>query len=123
MPDKPLQRGFFSMAWYNSAKAIALARAINKEIREARPLTKCRGINKVSHDRRWVGTGMEYEDSPLGFLENVPCPSVIIETGYLTSPIDSNWLREQGNRYVLGRAIGQGILNYLEDQDGLERKA
>ena len=118
MEDRPLQRGFFCMAWHSSEEAIKMSQAVNRELREMRPLAKCRGVNKVSHDRRWVGTGMEYEDSPLGFLENIPCPSVIVETGYLTSPIDSNWLRVQGNRYVLGRAVGKGILNYLEDRDG-----
>jgi hypothetical protein len=118
MPGKPLQRGYFCMAWYSSAAAVEMSRAINREIRDLRPLAKCRGINKVSHDRRWVGTGMEYPDGPLGFLENIPCPSVIVETGYLSNPIDAGWLRERGNRYVLGHSIGRGIRNFLEVQDG-----
>jgi hypothetical protein len=123
MEGRPLQRGYFCMTWYDSERAIKLAQAINREIRDLRPLAKCRGINKVSHTHRWVGTGMEYPDGPLGFLENVSCPSVIVETGYLTNPIDSNWLREQGNRYVLGHSIGQGILHYLEDRNGSAKSA
>ena len=114
MENRPLQRGYFCMVWHDSKEATRLANSINREIRDLRPLAKCRGVNKVSHDRRWVGTGMEYPDQPLGFLERVPCPSVIVEAGYLTSPVDANWLRVHGNRYVLGHSIGQGILTYLK---------
>lgn len=116
MPGNALQRGFFCLAWYKSEEAIRLSRSIIRELRELRPLAKCRGINKVSHSRRWVGTGMEYEDDPLAFLESVPYPSVILEAGYLSNPIDASWLVERGNRYTLGLSVGKGILNYLEEK-------
>jgi hypothetical protein len=113
MPGRPLQRGWFVMAWHSSEEAIKMARSIIREVRKVRP-DKCRGINKVSHDRRWVGTGMEYPDDPLGFLERIPYPSLIVETGYLSNPLDAAWLSEERNRFLLGHAVGLGIRKYLE---------
>jgi hypothetical protein len=114
MPGVAKQRGYFCMAWYSSAAALEMSREINQEIRTLRPSAKCRGINKVSHTHRWVGTELEYPDDQLGFLEDIPCPSVIVETGYLSNPIDAGWLRERENRFSLGLAVGKGIRNFLE---------
>jgi N-acetylmuramoyl-L-alanine amidase len=118
MEDRPLQRGFFCMAWYNSKEALKISRSIVNELRQLRPDAKCRGINKVSHSHRWVGTGMEYEDEPLAFLESTPCPTVIVEAGYLSNPIDAAWLRNRENRHDFGESVGRGILNYLEAKNG-----
>jgi N-acetylmuramoyl-L-alanine amidase len=127
MPNKPLQRGFFCMAWYQSKEALEMSRYIIRELRLLRPDAKCRGINRVSHSQRWVGTGMEYETKPkpkpVGFLENTPCPAVIVEAGYLSNPIDASWLRDRENRFAFGESVGRGILNYLEDKNGQVSKS
>ena len=116
MPGNPGQRGWFCMAWYASAAAREMAREIVRQMKQIRP-EKCRDVNLVSHTHRWVGTVKEYQDGSLGFLEDVPCPSVIVETGYLSNRRDADWLKVKENRFALGRAVGQGIRNFLEVED------
>lgn len=120
MPGNRLQRGWLLMVWHESEEALKMAEAIATEVKKIHR-TKYRGINRVSHDLRWIGTDWEYEGPRVGFLERVPYPSVILESGYLSNPLDAAWLSEEKNRIDLGYQAGLGIRKYLEVRDGFER--
>ena len=117
MPGNPLQRGWLIMAWHDSEESIKMAEAIATEVKKIHR-TKYRGINRVSHDLRWIGTDWEYEGPQVGFLERIPYPTLILEAGYLSNPLDAAWLSEEENRITLGYQVGLGIRNYLEVHDG-----
>ena len=114
MPGNRLQRGWLIMAWHDSAEAIRMAEAIATEVKKVHR-TEFRGINRVSHTHRWIGIDWEYEGPQVGFLERVPFPSLIVESGYLSNALDAAWLSEESNRILLGHAAGLGIRKYLED--------
>ena len=72
------------------------------------------GVNRVSESRRWMGTPKECDGKRLGFLQDINCPSVIIECCYLSNPAEAKWIAEMENRAAVGRAVGGGIKQYLQ---------
>lgn len=114
MPGDDHQHGFFCMAYHRSKRAIQLSEFILEEIEKVRPGAKNRGVNKCSTTLRWIGKSYEYKDGRLSFLLDIPCPSVIVEAGYLSNPLEASWMKVLKNRQALGGAVGRGIINFLE---------
>lgn len=49
-------------------------------------------------------------------LKKTPTPTVIVECGFLSSPIEADLLLDEDYQNKLTRAIYMGIIEYLEDQ-------
>lgn len=113
-PD-PRRAGFFVMAWHNSDKSIGMAEAITKRMKEEVSLP-CMGLCRTSHSKRWIGDSKEYGDAkPVAFLEDTHCPAVLIECCHLSHPGEAFWITNVINRHALGRAIGDGIIDYFKE--------
>lgn len=116
LPQKDAS-GFSVIAWHKSEASILLAKFILDHIHQVRLFANKRGINKVSTNKRWIGSHKEYGDAPkLAFLEDTPNPAVIIEACYLTNPSEAEWISSSRNRAYLGWAIGRGIEQWLNER-------
>ena len=50
-------------------------------------------------------------------LLNTPCPCVIIECGFLSNPTETQKLTDPDYQLLLSRAISQGVLDFLNNND------
>jgi len=109
-----ISSGYFSLAYYKSINAQLAAECIGEHLQEIMPKSKNKGINLVSEKKRWIGTRKEYEakDKRLAFILDLKCPSIIIECLHLSNSKEAAWVRRPENRMVLGRAIGDGVVEY-----------
>lgn len=123
MARRPQQRGYLVMVDHEDPEAERLARSVLREIQRFRPTARNRGVCKCSETHRWVGTGMEYRNTRVAFVLDLPCLTVLVEAGYLTNREDAAWAKDLQNRHRLGVAIGKGTLNYLEDRKCLKDSA
>ena len=49
-------------------------------------------------------------------LNKTPCPAVLIETGFLSNPVDRNKLTDQTYQKKIACAVKNGIVNYFQKQ-------
>lgn len=50
-------------------------------------------------------------------LINTPCPCVIVECGFLSNPDDTKKLTDNNYQLLLSKAISQGVLDFLNNND------
>jgi len=113
----PDREGFFVMAHLVSGQGRKLATAIQHELEKTRPEATSRGINLVDKDRMWIHTSREFPSPKKAFICDTVCPAVLIETVYLTNEKEADWITNMDNRSKIGRAIGRGILRFLEVEE------
>lgn len=61
-----------------------------------------------------VGTEVEFEAMPLLVLKGADMPAVLIETGYLTNPMDEKKLSDPDHIRSLARAVGEAVDMFLK---------
>lgn len=111
------RHGYFAMAWHTSVEGQALSRAILMEIAKTNTTAKNLGINLTDGKKMWLGGPWEYESHRGSFVRVTRCPAVLIECGFLTSPIDNAYFRNETNRIDFGWIIGNGIVKYLDRKE------
>lgn len=57
------------------------------------------------------------DNSDYFLLLNTPCPCIIIECGFLSNPIETKKLQDPNYQLLLSRAISQGVLDFLNNND------
>lgn len=110
--SNPKTNGYSALVWHTSKKSIGVARYILTNLTNFQD-KKCKGLNLVSKNRRWIGTEKEYGNAPkLAFLQDTPKSSIILEVGYLSNKEEAEWLSDEDNQYNLGLYVGQGIIDW-----------
>ena len=113
----PRQTGFSVLTWHKSKESIHLANVILDKIKKAFPHMKILGLNKVSTNRRWIGTRKSYGNAPkIAFLEDTPQPAVLIEMCYLSNKENAKWISNQSNRHTIGYVVGQSIDVWINEK-------
>jgi N-acetylmuramoyl-L-alanine amidase len=97
--DSKTANGHEWLYWHSSEKGRALAKSIDQEFRFAVPEITCRGTKP-----RGVG------DRGAEFLRATPCPAVICEPGFGSSPWD--WGVLLTKKAVIAGAIAEGIMDW-----------
>lgn len=121
MNSRPKTEGFFCMAWHSSGTGKRIARKIAGELRLLKRTDL--GLNLVDHSRRWIDDDREYAGAPsLTWLEDVRCPSLIVELCHLSNEAEAHWIERLDNRVLAGEALARGIIDYyLEEKNGLDK--
>jgi len=119
MNSSPAQerKGFFLMCWHTSSTAMRVAKKIAGELRFMK--REDLGLNLVDHARRWINSPKEYGSAPsLTWLEDIRCPSLIVEVAHLSNEKEAHWIERLENRILVGEAVARGIIeHYLEVSD------
>ena len=112
--DDPDRSGHFAMAWRASQDARLLGRCLLEQMDRERPDAMNHGLCLCDSERHWIDTHKEYPGKKKGFLCDVQCPSVILECCHLSNPTDAEWIKDATNQRKVGRAVGRGIVRYLD---------
>ena len=119
LPDED-QSGFSVLAWHSSRLACLLGTCILDELTVMGMPGSCRGLNRCSSTKRWIGTrDREYtipEKKRLAMLQDTRMPAVIVEACYLTNPREAQWIAKSENRVAVGEAVARGIITYLKER-------
>jgi N-acetylmuramoyl-L-alanine amidase len=112
----PTREGFFCMVWHTSLTARNVAKKIAGQLRFMK--RKDLGLNQVDRSRRWIDHHWEYENAPsVAWLEDVKCPSIIVEICHLSNEKEAEWIEALDNRILVGEGIAQGIIEYYREAD------
>lgn len=107
------QWGHFAIAWYDSPSGKAMADFITDELTTVRANTNNHGVCLVDSTRRWIDTSKEHDGRRLAFIEATLCPAVVVECCHLSNAADLHFIQQPENRLKVGRAIGEGLLKFL----------
>ena len=110
------RHGFFVMAHRCSARGRRAAGLVLGKIAKLRPKAKNMGVNLVDRNRQWIGTEHEYPTNRQYFICETNCPAILVEAGFLSNPPEAEWLLDRDNRERLGKAIGQGLAEYMKEE-------